>query len=122
MVKIKIYAIGNEENFNFYIFDKKQEVAKIISQITKKIFNATWRFMNEHQNKNGEWIEEVINIEGYTDIHQRISQNNKNKINSRIDVFYGDKKMFITINCSQEERLAFNKELLKIAEIPKTTK
>ncbi|VVB82799.1 Uncharacterised protein [uncultured archaeon] len=122
MVKIKLYGIGNEENFNYYIFDKKQEVAKRIAQVMKKVFNAKWNFSKEIENEKGEWIEERINVEKKFDFHEKIANTPPNKNKFRIDIFYGDKKMFITINCHEDKRLELNKELLKIAEMPKPKK
>jgi len=118
MVKIKLYGIGNDGDFNFYIFDKKQEVAKKISQLFKEVFNIPWSFIEEEE-KNGEWVQEKINIENKKDVHQRLSRTVPKEPVSRIDIFYGDKKMFITINCKEKERREFNKSLTKIAEMPK---
>lgn len=51
------------------------------------------------------------------DIHKSIFGRGQEE---RLDIFYGDKKMFITIYCSQKKRLKFNEELFKIAEMPKS--
>jgi len=107
MTKIKLYAIGNEENFNYYIFDKKQKVAESLSMILHKVLGVYLEFNNPENTKK-------VNIEKYKDYHER---DRAGKI--RVDIFYGDKKMFVTINCSEEDRLRFNEELFKIAEMPK---
>ena len=114
MTKIKLYSIGNEGNFSYYIFDKKQEVLDVLNKIFLIDFNLKlglthWSYSDERKK---------INIEKYIDIHETICSNG----GIRIDVFYGDKKMFITINCSEEDKLRFNEELFKIVEMPKPKK
>jgi len=118
MVKIKLYGIGNDENSNFYIFDKKQKVAEKLSNIIKEIFKVYWGFEKMDQNKKGEWIDKKINIEKNKDSLETISS----KSDFFIRVFYGDKKMFMIINCSEKDRLRFNEGLSKIAEMPKVKK
>jgi len=117
-MKIKLYEIGNDGNFNWYAFDKKQQVAEYLSMILNKLFHTYWGFQEEYQNKKKKWITRIINIEKYKDYHQTVDSNKK----IRVDIFYSDKKMFLTINCSQEDRLKFNEELFKIAEMPKLKK
>ncbi len=118
MKKIILHGLGNEESFNYYIFDKRQKIAEEISKILYKIFKLNWDFFEEVSNK-GVYIRKKRNIEKYKDSHESIVHANNE---SRFDVFYGDKKMFITINCSQDLRLKFNKELFKIAKMPKHKK
>jgi hypothetical protein len=122
MTKIKLYGIGNDGDFNFYIFDKKQEVAKIISNLFKEIFNITWSFTKEEEDEKGEWIAEKINIEQKKDVHQRLTRTSPREPPVRIDIFYGDKKMFVSVHCKEKERLTFNKALIKVAEMPKSIK
>lgn len=117
MTKIKLYSIGNGEEFNFYIFDKKQKVAEYLSMILSRVSEVDWEF-DSTINKNEKLIHKKVNIEKYKDYHETIGFTD----NFRVDVFYGDKKMFITINCSEEDRLKFNEELFKIAEMPKPNK
>lgn len=111
MTKIKLYSIGNEDNFNYYEFDKKQKVAEYLAMILSRVFGVYLEFDNPENNKK-------VNIEKYKDYHESVSSHEK----IRIDIFYGDKKMFFTINCSEKDRLRFNEELFKIAEMPKSNK
>jgi len=115
--KIILHAIGNEGNFNFYIFDKKQVVAEIISKLFSQLFNLYWDFYYEGF-KKGKRIRK--NIEKYKEGHESITDVNGSK--SRIDIFYGTKKMFITIHCSEKLRLRFNEELFKFTKMPKPKK
>jgi len=120
MKKIKLYGIGNQEDFNYYILDKKQEVAEKIAEILKQVLNLDLKFVKEYKNKKlGVWIFKKINIEKNKDIHNSV---NKMGHNERIDIFYGDKKMFITLYCSKEKRLKFNEDLFKIVYMPKSKK
>ena len=115
--KIKLYAIENDGSFNRYEFDKKQEVADKIVKLFKDIFGIYWNFYEEYQTKKGKWNTRKTNIEKIKDSHESLRDGG-----SRIDVFYGDKSMFITIICSQENRLKFNEELFKISIMPKPSK
>lgn len=116
MNKIKIHGIGNQKEFNYYIFDKKQKVAEKIADIIKQIFELTWRFEESYERGKGNWVTKKINIEKNKDIHESIFGRGEEE---RLDIFYGDKKMFITIYCSQKKRLKFNEELFKIGNFPK---
>jgi hypothetical protein len=110
MTKIKLYGIGNDGDFNFYTFDKKQKVAEYLSMILGTLFGINWEFdLSEN---------EKINFEIYKDVSQTIAS----RKDFHIHVFYGDKKMFLTINCSEKDRLKFNEQLFKVAEMPKPQK
>jgi hypothetical protein len=108
--KITLHAIGNDENFNYYIFDKKQNVMELLSKILWKIFGIDPLSEDSISKKK-------INIEKFTDIHFSDSSNK-----GRLDIFYGNKKMFLSLHCSEKLRLKFNEELSKIAIMPKPKK
>ena len=107
--KITLHSIGNEGNFNVYTFDKKQYIAKTLSKIFYNIFNLSWDLMDIDKGKEK-------NIEKDKDYHENLIRVGNT---SRIDVFYGDKKMFIAVHCSQKLRLKLNEELSKISKMPK---
>ena len=110
--KIILHSIGNEGNFNFYIFDKKQSIAKALSKIFYNLLNLSWDFQDIENEKEK-------NIEKIKDSHENLTRvGNK----SRADVFYGNKKIFIVLHCSGALRLKFNEELFKIVKMPKPTK
>ena len=116
--KLKLRAIGNYGNFNFYIFDKKQDVAEVLSKIFKNVLGIFWRFNEEYKDKKEKWRTKKINIEKHKDFHEKVCSGKRN----RIDIFYGDKKMFIVIYSNEELRLKFNEELGKISFMPKPVK
>ncbi len=109
--KIILHSIGNEENINYYVFDKKQEVAQEISKIFYKIFNLSINLEEEYDEKKGEFVKRKRKISKYIDYHETLSRVGKN---FRIDIFYGSKRMFVVINCSQQLRKEFNESLEEI--------
>lgn len=108
--KIILHSIGNQDNLNFYVFDKKQNVMEILSKILWEIFEFEPLYIPGKKK---------VNIEKFTDIHH--SDYGKG-MSSRIDIFYGKKKMFVAIHCSEELRLKFNESLFKYAKMPKPKK
>jgi len=116
---LKLYSIGNDGNFNYYIFDKRQNVMESLSKIFFSILKLGWDLYEEYEDENGKWIHKKRYIKNYKDFHERI---NKIGFENRIDIFYGDKKMFITLHCSNNLRLKFNEELFKLFDMPKPKK
>ncbi len=114
MVKIILHSIGNDEKVNYYIFDKKQIVADYLSILFHDIFGIYWEF--DELNDNGK--SRKISIEKRKDVHEGLTCGS----DTRVDVFYGDKKMFISIHCNQKLRLRFNEELEKISVMSKPIK
>jgi hypothetical protein len=119
MKKIKLYAIGNDGKYNYYIFDKKQEVVEVLSKVLSKVFSADIKIYFEYHDKKEKWISKKRNFEKIKDIHETIFSPNED---NRIDVFYGDKKIFVTILCSSKLREKFNLELGKVSVMPKPKK
>lgn len=117
MKKIRLHSIGNDKNFNYYIFDKKEEVISKLSPLFYQIFSLTWDSYDESTDKKGKWVKKKRAFESYKDKHEALrSVGNP----SRIDIFYGDKKIFVSINCPQKLRLKFNEALFEIASMPKS--
>ena len=114
MKKLILHSIGNQGNYNFYVFDKKKDVAENLSNLFSDIFEINWNF--DAPNKKGNYRR--FNVERWTDIHQRIDDGK----NSKINIFYGKSKMFVTIVCSEKSRLKFNDALLKYFTMPKPKK
>ncbi len=113
--QIILHAIGNEGKFNYYVLDKRQKVAKALSHIFVKSFDVYWDF--HHETPKGKIVE--INIEKYKDVHET---HRSIKGNARVDIFYGDKRMFFAIHCTEKQRLKFNEALSKISKMPKPPK
>lgn len=117
--KLEIDSIGNDGDFNYYIFDKKQNIIEKLSEIIYEVFNLGLEF-DEIYNEKKKIHERKKNWIGhYKDNHMSVYDAGKK---SRIDIFFGDKKMFLTIHCSQDLRLKFNEILFKISFMPKGKK
>lgn len=106
--KIILHEIGNRDNFNYYVFDKKQWVMEILDKILWEIFEIELLYIPGKKK---------VNIEKFTDDHH----NDYGK-KGRLDIFYGKNKMYVTIICPEESRLKFNEELGKISIMPKPKK
>jgi hypothetical protein len=111
--KIILHSIGNEGKFNYYIFDKKQEVFRELSRALSKI-GIYLSLFDEYVDKKGKFVTKKIDVNKFKDIHcsERGSSGN------RLDIFYGDTKMFVNLHCSEKLRLKFNEELFKISRMP----
>jgi len=86
-----------------------------LSNIFSKTFETYLDLYEEYGDKKGKWKNKKINFDKYTDTH--ISGGFHES--SKIDIFFGKKRMFIMIHCSEKLRQKFNEELFKIAKIPK---
>ena len=111
--KITLHSIGNDGNFNYYIFDKKREVHVVLNGLFKRIFKVTWYFQLVKETKKGSVLVDV-DITKKIDVHEKISSY-LSKEKARIDIFFGGKKIFVCIHCSQNLRKKFNEELEKIS-------
>ncbi len=111
--KIRLYAIGNDGRFNYYVFDKSNEVIEILSKFFSDIFGI---YLNFYEEDTKGKIKEM-NFNKLKDTH--LGHKGVLSKNVRIDLFFGDKKMFISINCSPKLRSEFNKELEKVSKMPK---
>ena len=115
MKKIRLNGIANSENFNYYIFEKTENLLESLSKVFKEVLGVDFILSYEQQDNNGNWKIKTTNVFKEKDSHDAVSRSIGKP---RIDIFYGDKKVFLTIVCSNKERLKFNEELEKIAEMP----
>ncbi len=119
MKKLKLFAIGNEENFNYYIFEKKKGVLETLAKVFSKVFNLELMLYDIDNMENGKCKSRKRNIKNIKDYHESLGSISGK---SRIDIFYGSKKIFVSIYCSEKLRLKFNEELAKISFMPKIGK
>lgn len=117
--KFTLHSIGNEQDFNYYHFDKKQEVIEKLSEILSRVFGIDIYLYEEYKDKKGKWNSRKINFEKIKDEHRGRGGYN---VNARPDLFFGDKKIFLTLICSHKDRLKFNEELFKFFNMPKSKK
>ena len=119
MKKFNLHLIGNTGDYNYYVFDKHQEVAKKLSNLFYVTFNLDYDLTEEYDEKKDEWVKRERKIIKCKDVHERVvSLSNSNRIN----IFYGDKRMFVTILCSQKLRVKFNESLFKFFKMSKPVK
>ena len=122
MKKVKVFGIGNEREFNHYTIEKTKQAHKVLKNLFKRIFNIDWPLVKDDEGKNGKYEKIFIDIGKNKDFHEIVGGTNTKFNKNRIDVFYGDKKMFITLNCSLDKRKEFHKQFEKVAEIIKPKK
>ncbi|MBU0957682.1 MAG: hypothetical protein KKF56_02625 [Nanoarchaeota archaeon] len=110
--KIKLIGTGNSGNFNYYIFEKKQKIVLELSKLFEKVFGLRLHLYDIVKDK-----EKEINYETKTDWHDVTSSDK-----ARIDIYFGDKKMFVSIHCKHKLILEFNKKLFLLTYMPKPKK
>ena len=111
--KMILHSIGNVEDFSYYIFDKKQEVIEKLSKILSGALGAEIYLYEEYKDKKGKWKQIKINFEKIKDEHYSYG---------RANLFFGNKKIFLTLVCPDKDRLKFNGELFKFFNMPKPKK
>jgi len=115
MNKLTLYGVGNSRKFNYYTFKKEQKLLTVLSDLFSKIFEKDMiLYKDEHKDRN-----KKIQIKDLKDHHDIIDIGPGK---SRIDLFYGDKKVFAIIQCTEKLRTKFNKELFKKTRMPKPPK
>ena len=114
--KIKIYGIGNDKEFNHYTFEKTKKAHRVLRRLFKEVFNIEWCMEKEEHGDNDEPLIRIINIEEYKDFHEMLPSMNLIGQRPRIDIYYGGKRMYITILCPIDRRNEFNRKLNKEAE------
>ncbi len=119
--KLVLHGIGNFKDFNFYTFDKTKEVHKILFELIEKIFKIRWSLFKTVTDEKGNEKEIPVDISKLCDIHEDLCRTKffKEKI---VDIFYGNKKMFLVIHCPTELRKEFNTKLKESFIIPEVKK
>lgn len=113
--KIVMYGIGNDDKLNYYIFEKTQKAFEALIKLFNKNLKINWQILMEEHVGN-EIKEKKLLVKNFTDTHQ------SHRGKSRLDIFYGKKKMFFTLHCSEKIRDKINEDLGKIATMPKGIK
>ena len=116
MEKIMLYGIGNEKKFNHYTFEKTKKAHKILADMLSEIFKINWMMQEESHDENDNILIKKVDISKYKDFHQIMSSTRDKE--HRIDIFFGNKKMFMTIHCPLGKRRKFHDKLKAIVEMP----
>ncbi len=114
MKNIKLIGVANSENFNYYVFEKTENLLENLSLVFKEVFGVKFTISYEQQDNNGNW--KIKTAEVFKEENSELAEK------PRIEIFYGDKMVFLTIVCSNKERLKFNDALEKIADMPNLKK
>ncbi len=117
--KIKLYSIENRDDFNYYVFDKEQEVVESLSKIFDG-FGVELYLREEYKTKGGKWKSRKIDFGKYYDVCENFVSYKYQNFEGKI--FYGKERIFVIVHCSQKLRLKFNEELDKISIMPKPKK
>jgi len=122
MEKLKIYATGNERikgdfNVSYYIIEKNKIFLDWLGNLLEDVLEIKGGkkdakfWLNEQENDKGEIIGEVYTekkVSEMNDYHEKyFSKGN------RIDLFYGDKRVFLAFRKDREMREKFAKFLIK---------
>ena len=108
MMKTKIVAVGNQENFNYIIVNKNKTFFEWLAKLLWDSFEIGDVEIYESYTKNKKLTTRKKQIKNYIDIHESYDNGNIN-----LNVFYGKDKVFITFNASLEQRRRFIKNLDK---------
>ena len=116
MKKPKVYSIGNNGRINYYIFEKKNSIVTFLFKEFSKIFESYFDLYEEFKTRDGKMKTRKRNFEKLKDFHLSNMDGN-----SGVNVFFGEKKIFVTINCTLPKREKFNQKL-KDFVMPKSEK
>jgi len=112
--KIKLLAIGNEENYNYYILQKKLGLLDILSKALDSIGLEFSNFNLSDDENNPAKKRTIKNIKV---THESYGNLIDKKL--RADIFYGEKKVFMALHCSKKLREKFNGKLESETIMPK---
>ena len=117
MITPKIYATGNrnlseEVNVSYYIVEKDANFLDWLEKLVKEVLEIkderhsvkyVYKYLkDEDGEEKGEFDMYIKEIEKMIDIHEQYGNNH-----NRLDLFYGDKRVFLTFHKSRETRKKF---------------
>ena len=111
MNKIKIYALGNSGNFSYLIVNKNKDFFRWLALLLKDSIDYPGMVdCKEVQTGKGKYKIVKKNLNDYIDSHEIYEDS---RSHTRIDVFYGQKKIFIAVHTSLKFRDKFMSFLKK---------
>lgn len=123
MDKPKIYATGNENlngdfNVSYYIVEKDKTFLEWLGELLEDVLGIEGgknkaKFVYKIDNDNDEEKTEIYSkeIEKMVDVHEKYLINN-----DRVDLFYGQGRVYLTFRKSRETRQKFARFLSKTKE------
>jgi len=106
MEKIKLYGLGSDDNYSYFIFDKKIEFIKLFSAFLEKIGIDKLPYL--YQIDEGS----LISIDEATDTIEHVYNGNFD-----VEVFYGKEKIIVVIR-SNEDREKYIEMIKEFADFP----
>ena len=116
MKKIKLISIGNYEEYNDYILEKHESFFDVFGKLFYDVFQISADFHEEYDEEKGDYFIRERNIKNYKDKKEGFIDPKKKVL---IDIFYGDKVIFLVVYCSKKLREKFNVELEKVTYMVK---
>ena len=111
MFKTKIVGIGNRGKYNYLIVNKSKDFFQWLNDFLYKSFGVhDVSYYEDYKNKKGEWVSKKRRINSCKDLHESYNSNGV-----QVSVFYGNKKVFISIYCSLAKRKKFIKVISEIS-------
>jgi len=116
--KIKLLGIGNQDKYNFYIFEKKKGLLELLRDLFN-VLNLNFYLYDEEYDVDDKPTSRKKDINKLKDYHEVVRDKVSKSDGSRVDLFYGDKKVFVVVHCSLELRKKFNDKLDKLTVMAK---
>jgi len=112
-MKKKIYATGNETikgeyNVSYYIFEKDKEFLDWLDELLKKVFNDYYGIKAKYIVDVEKNVNYEKDIDKMIDVHEKYE-----KDGDRVDVFYGDKRVYATLRWNRLTREKFAKFVME---------
>ena len=101
MIKLPLYGIGTEGDFTYLLVKKHPQILQWLAILLEDVFGIPKAHVMIQDEDPDHGIVERTTKE-LVDLHDSFHAEK-----SRIDVFYGNEKVFITVICSAELRPAF---------------
>ena len=116
MGKLVLYAIGNSEKFSYFIFRKDEKLLESLDSNLRKIFTLYTSLVYENYEENDQKKNNIFKL---NDTHWSVDLGNGWK---RLDIFFGAKRVYVTLFCNEKEREKFNNLLEEFTEMPEPKK
>jgi len=112
-MKRRLIALGKEREYLFVIVAKDKQFFSWLGKLLYNSFNIIDADKIEYEDKRGNWVSKKKDINKYIDEHESYYGFSNN---ARIDIFYGLKKIFITVYGIKKDRECFLKNIEKYSK------
>jgi hypothetical protein len=114
MKKIKVLGIGNKEEFNWIIVKKDKDFFEWLNKVLTESFGSISPDIDFYDQitVKDKVVTRKKKIEDYTDLHEYYDAEG----NTRMGLFYGKEKVFMTVFTSLKNRKKLMENLEKFSE------